>query len=146
MHKSRQIALLDPENVHGVACLYEANRYGSRGEELSKPVVFKTLRDDFKVGDYVLVETETRHQVTVVKVEQLDVEIDLESADWLRWIVSGPFDLKERDALLAQEAAILDRIKAAQNRKRTEKLRADLTGDLTAEELDQLQIGPPKKT
>lgn len=137
MHKSRQIALLDPANVHGYGCIYEPKEHGTDAPEV---VVFKSLRDDFDTDDFVIVETDTRHNMTVVQVKEIGAEIDLESEKPLRWIVSGPLDLTEYRSVLSQERHIQGRIKKSQARKRAEELRAAVLGDMTEEEVAALQI------
>ena len=50
-------------------------------EDGANPEIVKTLDQTIKLDDYVVVETDTRHKMTVVKVVETDVDFDLEE-EW----------------------------------------------------------------
>lgn len=59
----------------------EANAYLKERlvpEADSKKYLFKTLIQDLAVGDYVVVETGTRHGMTVCKVLEIDLDVDFD--------------------------------------------------------------------
>ena len=47
----------------------------------------KTLDPDIKKGDFVVVETDTRWGMTVVRVCETDVEPDLDEDEPIKWVV-----------------------------------------------------------
>lgn len=99
--------------------------------------IHKTLDPDVKVDDLVIVQTGTRHGFTVVKVCEVDVDIDLESKTPMKWIVSK-LDIEEFKKLDTQEADAIDKIKSARLREKRNKLRDALLND--TEELKGLAI------
>jgi hypothetical protein len=49
--------------------------------------MFKTLDDSISVNDLVVVQSTTRHMMTVVKVTAVDVDVNFDSTTPLKWIV-----------------------------------------------------------
>lgn len=90
--------------------------------------MFKTFDPDVKVGDFVVVPTDTRWNMTVCRVEQVDVEVDLESSTTASWLV-GVVDRGAYVEVLAQEDAAIIAIKSAEKRRRQEELAAALMKD-----------------
>ena len=97
--------------------------------------LFKTLDPSIQVGDYVVVQTDTRHHMTVCKVAGVDVEPDFDSGKEIKWII-GVVEKADFDDLTRQENEAIARIKSAEKRKKREELReallADANGDLKA--------------
>lgn len=85
----------------------------------------KTLDPTIKVGDLVVVPTGTRHGMTVVKVEEVDIEVDFESDENVRWIVCR-VDPRTYDQHSANEAQAISHMKQLERRKRRAQLRDDL--------------------
>lgn len=90
--------------------------------------IVKTLDPDIKVDDYVVVETSTRHGMTVVKVTEVDLDIDLDSNVQIKWVVTK-IDPEKHRQLLAQEALALSAIQSAEKRRRKDELRKSLFAD-----------------
>lgn len=86
---------------------------------------FKSLNKDIQVGDLVVVPTGTRHGYTVVKVVEVDVEVDIESTIQLLWIVSR-LDLAANDAVLGEEKKWIADLKQAEARKKREEIKASM--------------------
>lgn len=135
MNHSIAVFLVAPERVRAVKCSYEIDADG-------KPIklyIFKTTMQDLAKGDIVVVPTETRVGFTCCRVEELDVELDLDTTVQFKWLV-GRVDRGEYDKVLAMERSMIDKIKRSEVRKRraeiadaifkdNEALRAELQGD-----------------
>ncbi len=90
--------------------------------------MFKTFDQSVKPGDFVTVPTDTRWRMTVCRVEQVDVEVDLESQTQVGWLI-GDVDRAEYDKVLAQEQSAIVAIKSAEKRRRQEELAAAMMKD-----------------
>jgi len=131
MNYSTAIFLINP-NARAVYATYEA-------EDNAKRELFKTLDPNIQVGDLVVVETNTRHNMTVCKVIEVDVDFDIESSTLVRWIVSkvNQDDHKELQSL---EAKAIQAIKSAELRKKREELAKSLVNDIKAQEVENLRL------
>lgn len=122
MNSSTAIFLINP-HARAVNCIYESDANKSQ-----TPYTFKTLDQDIKVGDLVVVPTDTRHNLTVVKVVEVDVDLDIDTPNQIKWVI-GKVDLETHNDLLAMETDALAKIKASQLRKKREQLAKDLLDD-----------------
>lgn len=120
MNYSLAVFLIN-KNARAVLATYEA-------EETAKRTLFKTLDPTIAVGDFVIVPTNTRHKMTVVKVVEADVDVDFESRDQVEWII-GRVDSSGFKETLAQEGQALTAIKSAELRKKRDDLRQALFAD-----------------
>lgn len=107
-------------------------------EEPNKKTLYKTLDQTIAVDDYVLVQTDTRHKMTVVKVVEIDVDFDLESSAKVSWVLSK-VDLTIAENLMKLEADAISQIKKAELRQKRDNLRDALFKDHT-ETLKTLEI------
>lgn len=139
MNYSTAIFLINDE-VQMVACSYELDH----NEEPNKLYNFKSFDKTLKVGDFVIVPTDTRHNLTVVRVEELDVEPNLETSVQFKWIV-GKVDLEDHEALLAQEDNAVAQIKRAEKQRRRRELRESMLADMDDAKLLALPLStvPP---
>jgi len=101
-------------------------------EDNAKRTLFKTLDPTIKVDDFVLVQTDTRHKMTVCKVMEVDVDFDLESNTPVSWVI-GKVDRAHVDSLMQQEADAVKAIKAAELRKKRNDLKESLLANYAAE-------------
>ena len=106
MNDSMQIFIVTDD---AKAVLLEYNPDDKRDQ----PTIAKTFRTDLMVGDTVIVETNTRHRMTVAKVLQTDIEPDIESETWVPWIVEK-VSLDAFRALQDKEAGMIVAIKKAE--------------------------------
>lgn len=134
MNYSTAIFLISDE-CRAVMAIYEADELS--GKKAAR-TMFKTLDPDVKVGDLVIVPTDTRHGMTVVKVTDVDVEPDLQTSADIKWVVDK-IDADNFDNLKAQEDAAIASIKSAEKRKQREELRKALIAD-AADDLKALPI------
>jgi hypothetical protein len=109
------------------------------GQPTPKKTMYKTLDPDIKVDDFVLVPTDTRHNMTVVKVTDINVEIDLESPTKIAWVI-GPIDRQDYEQVLQMEANAINAIKSAQTTKKRKALRETLMADIPVDEIKALPI------
>ncbi len=134
MNYTTAVFLINPE-ARAVQCSYEKD---SGGVQLAS-YLFKTLDKSVKKGDLVVVPTSTRHNLTVVKVEAVDVDIDVDTPHDIKWIV-GKVDLLTHQKLLDMEAEAVATIKAAEMRKKREELAKTLKAN-TSLDLTLLPMG-----
>ncbi len=97
-------------------------------ERGQKALTFKTLDPDVSVDDFVVVESTTRHGMTIVKVEEIDVDVDFDSKEVVRWVI-GRVDRSNHDLTLTQEQEAISAIKSAELRKKREGLREAMLAD-----------------
>ena len=81
MHPSRNAFLTD-DLCRAIRVNYDPDRNAGRREE-----EFKTVDPDIQVGDVVVIPTDTRHKATCVKVVAVDIDIDIESNEPIKWII-----------------------------------------------------------
>lgn len=135
MNYSLAIFLISDE-VRGIKVTYEKYT-GEHAETQEKhgAYLFKSLDPSLKPGDYVVVETDTRHNMTVCKVVEVDVEPDYDSSHDYKWII-GKVERADFEALEKQEAEAIVKIKSGEKRRMRTKLRKtlldDVNGDLKA--------------
>lgn len=102
---------------------------------------FKSLDPTIETDDLVVIPTDTRHGFTVVKVAEVDVEVDIESDTQLKWIASK-LDTRANDAVLLEEGKWIAQMKKGEARKRREEIKKNMEDLYTDEEgaLDTLPI------
>lgn len=131
MNHSLAVFLIS-DSVRAVLATYEA------GDDAPR-TMFKTFNEDIAVDDYVVVPTETRHKMTVVKVVEVDVEPDFDSDADYQWIV-GVVDRASFEDIEFQEREAVAKIKSAEKRKKRDELREALATDEAA--LNELKALP----
>lgn len=139
MNYSKAIFLIS-DDVRAVNVTYEK-------DEPDRPAtrtMFKTLNPKIKVDDYVVVPTDTRHHMTVCKVAEVDVEVDLETGNDMEWIV-GVVNRANFQKIKSQEGDAISRIKSAEKRRKREELRQALLDDVGEEEVKALPIYSAKE-
>lgn len=107
-------------------------------EERGKEEIFKTFDPDIAVDDLVVVESTTRHDMTVVKVTEVDVDLDFDTTEKVKWIVQR-IDKPGFMQVLANEAKAIDTVKSAERRRQKAELRANLMKDHEGE-FDKLAL------
>jgi hypothetical protein len=112
-------------DVQAVRVSYDVD---AEGKPVGNLGTFKTFDKGLEVGAFVVVPTDTRHRMTVCRVEAVGVEVDLDSPVQMNWLV-GQVDSAAFEAIATQEQAVIERIKAAEvtrkKRELAEKLLAD---------------------
>jgi len=98
-------------------------------EDTSPKTMFKTLDPDIKVDDFVTVPTDTRHNMTVCKVVEVDVEPDLESSTDMKWII-GVVNKADFDQIKSHEGDAIAKIRSAEKTRKRRELRDSLLADV----------------
>lgn len=129
MNYSTAVFLINP-TTRAVLTTYEP-------KEGHPKVTFKTFDGTIMPGDLVVVPTKTRHGMTVVKVTDVDVEVDIESPVEVCWIISKVNELPYKQ-ILAHEGEAIAKMKSAQRAKKMRELAATMQAD--TEELKSLSI------
>ncbi len=128
MNYSTAIFLIN-DQARAVNCEYEPGKPAT---------MFKTLDPTIEVDDLVIVETDTRHNFTVCKVTEVDLDIDMETSRQVSWVVNK-VDMERHSELATQEQEAIKAIKSAEIRKKREEMREALFKDHT-ETLKELEI------
>lgn len=97
-------------------------------EEGHSPGVFKTLDQTIAKDDLVVAETGTRHGMTVVKVTEVDIDVDFDATADVKWIIQK-VDKAAFDDLVAQEKDAIAAVHSAERRRKKEQLRESLFAD-----------------
>lgn len=121
MHESRKVFLLDRE-PRCILAAYEAVE-GAPTKE------FKTFDEDIQVDDYIVVPTDTRHNMTVCKVREVDVEPDLESNEGVAWVIAR-IDREGYERALQSEQKFIDAVRVAERRRKKAQLREDFVSEI----------------
>ncbi len=123
MNYTTAVFLINPD-ARAVQCTYDEKEGGAKLQSYT----FKTIDKSIKVGDLVVVPTATRHCMTVVKVVETDIDIDVDTPHEIKWVV-GKVDLMTHQALLDMEAEAITKIKAAEMQKKRKELAATLAAN-----------------
>lgn len=135
MNYSTAILIIN-DNARAVKVTYEAHDTAPR-------TIFKTFDKNIAVDDYVVVPTDTRHQLTVCKVVEVDVDDWMGSNENFKWIV-GRVSLEDVNMIKATEDRAIVEIKAAEKLKQRRELKASMEAALAenAEAIKLLQVSP----
>jgi len=135
MNYSTAIFLVS-DRVRAISVTYDFGENANR-------TIFKSMNRKISVDDYVVIPTDTRHGMTVCKVVDVDVEIDLDQSATIEWIV-GVVDTIDFKDIQNQEAEAIAIIKSAEKRRKRDELRESLIAD-TGDALTTLPIFDPDK-
>ena len=120
MNYSTAVFLIN-KHVRAVVATYEAGENAPR-------TTFKTLDPSIMAGDLVIVPTDTRHKMTVVKIVETDVDVDFDGTATMHWVI-GKVDDEPYKKVLAQETSAIATIKSAELRQKRDNLRNALFKD-----------------
>jgi predicted Mrr-cat superfamily restriction endonuclease len=124
MNYSTAVFLIN-SNVRAVNINYEPDKDGYKS---SPKTTYKTFDKTIKVGDLVIVPSQTRYNMAVVKIVEVDVNPDLDSSTEMKWII-GKVDKDSYDEVLAKEKVAIEAIRSAERRRKIEDLRKSLILD-----------------
>lgn len=123
------------DHVRAVMATYERDE-PAKGF-IGPRTMFKTFDKTIKVDDYVIIPTSTRHEMTVVKIVEVDVEVDYNSTAQVGWIV-GKVDRVNYQDVVAQENQAIDAVKKGEKAALRRKLMSELA--LSRDEIQALPI------
>lgn len=101
--------------------------------------IFKTFDKTLKKGDIIVVPSTTRHHVTTCMVDEVGVQIDLNSSATVRWVI-GPVDMAGFEKTKASEDAMIHSIKQAEALHEQEELRSKLLKSMPPGALDNVSL------
>jgi hypothetical protein len=130
LNPTTTVFLLPNSTARAIMCTYE-----NKQNEI--PVMFKTLDPTVKKDNYVLVQTNTRHLMTVCKVVEVDVDVDYDSSTPVTWIIDK-VDILPVQKLIEYEAQANKIIRDAEVNAKKKKLQTDLLA--SAEGLKDLPL------
>lgn len=140
MNNSTAIFLIE-DKVRCVAVGYDFDEV--RGKPIARSIkTFKTLNPDIKVDDLVVIPTETRVGFTVGKVVEVDLQVDFNSTEIMRWIVTN-FSTDEYESIRVQEGGLISKVNDANREALRKKLAADLLAASGPVGGIQLGLGAP---
>ena len=113
------------KDIRAVSVSYEVD---AEGKGIRPFVTFKTADHTVAAGDYVIIPTDTRHKMTVARVEEVDLDIDFNSAKQVDWLV-GSVDRGVYDEILEREGEAIAAIKSAEKRRLQDELKEKLLAD-----------------
>ena len=88
-------------------------------------LTFKTFDQSIKVGDFVVIPTDTRWNMTVGRVEAVDVRVNYSSNEKLRWVMAR-IPLDDYKKLVADEQTLIVGVAQAEEAEAREQLAAKL--------------------
>lgn len=128
LNHSTAIFLMNKE-VRAILCIYEVDTKGKNGEDILAPRhMFKTMDQSIRVGDLVVVPTMAKHNASINKVVEVDVEVDFESSTVVPWIIDV-VDKSLFNENSKKEAVAIEAIKSGQKRRKQDELRDMLMKD-----------------
>lgn len=150
MNLSQAVFLVDPR-VRAVIGVYEPEVIDVNGnvknynttKGSSNRRMFKTYDTSLKVDDLVVVPSTTRHKATIVKLVEVDAEVDFDSSDNVDWVI-GKVTLADYEDLKAQEAKAHEHIKKKQKLAKQKELLETMA--LTEEDVKAMALNPKMLT
>lgn len=118
MDNSRIVFLIN-DTVRAVEGLYEDG---------GKIEMFKTLDASVAVDDFCVVQSSTRHGMTVVKITAVDVDVNFDATAPIKWVVQR-INAPAFKAITDQEAEAISAVQAAELRRKKAELRATMFKD-----------------
>lgn len=134
MNYSTAVMLIN-SNIRAIKTIYEPDT----DKQKQSRYLFKTLDKDIKVGDFVVVPTDTRHNMTVVEVVEVDADVDFESGVEIKWIMSR-VDMEKISNVLAEETKWIEALKASEKRKKREEIKKNMLDMYANEDIAALPI------
>lgn len=120
MNKSTIVFLIN-DSARAIRAVYED---GGSAE------TFKTLDSTIRVDDLLVVQSGTRHEMTVVKVTEVDFEIDLDTSAQVKWVVQR-VDQTSFSEILGQENEAIATVQSAERARKKAELRKSVFADQT---------------
>lgn len=105
----------------------QARAIEGKYEEHGKVEAFKTLDQSIEVDDFIVVQSGTRHEMTVVKVTAVDVDVNFDGPAY-KWAIQKIL-AKGFAKTLEQEAEAITAVQAAELRRKKAELRKTMFAD-----------------
>jgi hypothetical protein len=108
------------------------------GKTLARRELLKTFDPTIANGDIVMVPTSTRHGVSVLKITEVDTDLDIDTTEDVRWVI-GKVDQEYYTMLKHQEEQAIAAIKQAELKKKKKAMMETMAMDYV-EDLKSLPI------
>lgn len=109
------------DNVRAIKAIYEADTTN----RLADRETLKTIDPSIKVGDFIIAPTDGRHNMSVLKVVEVDVRIDIESSAKIRWVVDK-IDRTSFEKISSWEETAIQKMQNAEALKKRKELKATM--------------------
>lgn len=114
-----KIVFLINDKVRLIRVSYDGTQVpGDKGSHYN----FKTLDQSLAVDDFVVVETNTRHGLTVCKVIEVDLDVDFDDGQPLKWAFQR-VDSAAIELIRAQEGEAMKAAARAELKRKRDQLR-----------------------
>lgn len=134
MNYSTAVMLINT-NIRAVKVTYEPDTDKAKQNR----VIYKTLDQSISKGDFVVVPTDTRHNLTVVQVDEVDVEVDFESSVEVKWIVSK-VATEDSARILKEETKWIEALKASEKRRKREEIKKNMLDMYNDDGIEKMPI------
>lgn len=125
MNYSTAVMLFN-DNIRALKVVYDKDQEKNFKERGTGGYLVKTLDDTIQVDDMVVMPTDTRFDMTVVKVVEVDSEIDFDDEyTEVKWII-GKVDVESAQRTLDEEQKWIQAMKASEKRKKKEQIRKNM--------------------
>lgn len=119
-----KIVFLINDQVRLIEVSYDEPNQTMKGD-MEKRYRFKTLDQSIQIDDYVVVETNTRHGLTVCKVTAVDLDVDFDDGLSLKWAFQR-VDKQNITDIHNAEAEAIAAAKRVELKRKREQLREDI--------------------
>jgi len=109
------------ERVRAIKAIYEKDTERTQAPR----EIFKTLDQNLKKGDYIIVPTDSRHNMSVLEVVEVDVRLDLLSTANVKWVI-GKINLDDYKKITAWEDGAIAKMQNAEAAKKRKELAATM--------------------
>lgn len=147
MTNHSRVVFVVNDDVRCVLCSYEGDWKQDNGKIVPPPrdqwTEYKTFNQNLKVGDFVVVPTNTRHGMTVVRVEEINVTPDVKSSKTMNWVIDV-VDRAGYEDVLEVEKGMIDQIKVIDRERERREIRKTILGD-NEEHAKKISFATPKQ-
>lgn len=134
MNYSTAILVMNPD-ARCVKVIYEPDTIHTKQTR----GMFKTFDRTLKVDDFVVVPTDTRWNLTVCKIVEVDTDDWMDCGKELGWVV-GRVDMADAEKVKGWEASAIEALKDAEKRKRRREMQASMTEAMNEKEKEGLAL------
>lgn len=127
--------MLFNENIRAVRIIYNPQDKDPK----QSTYLFKTLDRTIQKDDYVVIPTSTRHGMTVVRVAEVDVEVDYSAGTQVNWIIAK-VDATEVENTKQEELKWIELMKKSEARAKREEMKKNMMEFVKDEEVKALAI------
>lgn len=143
MNKSTAIFLVR-DDIRCISVAYD-KAVDHKGKPVGKDIKsFKTADPNIKPLDLVIIPTDSRWGFTIGRVEQVDLHVDFDSSELMRW-VAGTINTAEFDRVNKLEADMMGLVAEADRNHRQDELKKKMFQHVNPEAMAALGIKHPAK-